>query len=73
MYKYCKLKNGEFKIVWSDNIEEETMDVYDIKLENTFNTEFDSLTTVNYSDVLITDYNYSIVKNFTGINKNNES
>lgn len=64
MHTYCKLKNGEIMIVWSDNVEEETVDLYPLSKKDTFDVEFDILTKVGvpYSDIERTDTNLSYLQ-----------
>lgn len=64
MHTYCKLKNGEIMIVWSDNTDEETMDLYPLSKKDTFDVEFDILTKVGvpYSDIERTDTNLSYLQ-----------
>lgn len=61
MHTYLLLKNGSIHIVWSDNSSDETYDIYPISMRNTFNVEFDTVDTVNYSDVVVTDTNESVI------------
>ena len=66
MHTYCKLKNGDIMIVWSNNTDEETMDLYPLSKKDTFDVEFDSLERKNmgvpYSDIERTDTNLSYLQ-----------
>ena len=64
MHTYVKLKNGQIMILWSDNQQEETMDLYELDKENDFDPEWDKLTTrVPYSEIEVTDTNISVLLN----------
>lgn len=53
MSTYCKLKDGRVMIVWSDNTTEETMNLYPVADELTFEAEYDMTTEVDYSDIAV--------------------
>lgn len=59
MHTYCKLKNGDVVIIWSNNIEEKTILAYPIEQEDEFDIEWDYLTEYKYSEVDRTDTNLS--------------
>lgn len=64
MHTYCRLKNGIIMIVWSDNTEEETMDLYSLKFKDDFDVEFDPLSiNVPYSEIDRTDTNLTYLQN----------
>ena len=48
---YCKLKNGKIKYIWSDNIEEETMNLFPAELSFTYDIEFDLPEIYQYGDI----------------------
>lgn len=48
-------------IVWSDNVDEKTMDLYPLSQTSSFDVEFDRLYNHPYSDVDKTDCNLSIL------------
>jgi len=51
MHTYCRLKNGEIMIIWSDNSEVETMNLYPLSKKDTFNVEFDTTIKFPYSEI----------------------
>lgn len=58
MNTYVKLKDGTVWVLWSDNTDEETMHVFDIKELPDYDLEFlPSMKVVNYSDIDRTDTN----------------
>lgn len=64
MHTYCRLKNGIIMIVWSDNTEEETMDLYSLKFKDDFDVEFDPLPiNVPYSEIDRTNKNLTYLQN----------
>jgi hypothetical protein len=64
MHTYCKLKNGDIVIVWSDNVEQETIAAYLLERKDDFDIEFDSLiTNIPYSDIERTDTDLSYLQN----------
>lgn len=64
MHTYLLLKNGTVHIVWSDNSDEETYDIYPISMRNSFNVEVDTVDTVKYSDVVVVDSNEAVIDTY---------
>ncbi|KKL06849.1 hypothetical protein LCGC14_2591900 [marine sediment metagenome] len=62
MHTYVKLKNGEIWILWSDNVEEETMHVYPLDRKDNWDVEWDKCTEINYSDIEMTDTNLVVLQ-----------
>lgn len=63
MHTYCKLKNGDIMIVWSDNTERETMNLYPLSEKDTFDAEHHIALEFPYSDIERTDTNLSYLQN----------
>lgn len=61
MHTYVLLKNGKIMVLYSDNIKEETMHVYDldeIDVKGKVNTEWImSMKKISYSEIKATDTN----------------
>ena len=51
MKTYVVLKDGRTMVLWSDNEDEKTMQVYPLEKQHTFDVEVDSCETVQYADV----------------------
>jgi len=63
MHTYVKLKNGKIMVLWSDNQQNETMDLVDIDEANCPECmAVPFLTTVNYSDIKVIDSNLAYLK-----------
>ena len=65
MHTYLKLRDGTIYVIWSDNIEEETMNVYKLEDRFTFDASYDDTKLISYSDILIIDSNLSVVQNWS--------
>jgi hypothetical protein len=55
---YIKAKDGKLYKIWSDNIEEQTMNCIPIENENSFDIEFDSLSFLRYDEIAEIADNY---------------
>lgn len=49
-------------IIWSDNVDEETMDLYPLSQESDFDAEFDRLYNHSYSNIDKTSYDLSVLQ-----------
>lgn len=60
MHTYCRLKDGRQMVVFSDNIDAETMHVFPVADLPDFDAEWQRFEEVPYSAVLRTDTNPSV-------------
>lgn len=51
MKTFVELKDGRTMVLWSDNENEKTMQVYPLAKQHTFDVEIDNCETVSYADV----------------------
>jgi hypothetical protein len=56
-WNYCKLVDGREMVVWSDNTDTETYDVFPVSELEYFDAEYLSTIEVPYADVVRTDHN----------------
>ncbi len=54
---YAKLKDGRIMVVWSDNMGEDTMHLYNLDKRYIFDVEVDTSEVVSYADIEQTDTN----------------
>lgn len=60
---YAKLKDGRIMVVYSDNIGEETMHLYNLDKAYNFDVEVDTIDeVVDYKDIEQTDTNLELLK-----------
>lgn len=63
MHKYVLLKNGDIKVLWSDNQDEETIDVYDLsELPVDWDLFIPKIESYNYSDIQEINSNVAMLK-----------
>lgn len=62
MHTYVKLKSDKVMVLWSDNHEEETMDLYELSELEDFDPDFLQLTTINYSEIDWIDTNLAALR-----------
>lgn len=65
MHTYCLLKNGKIMVLYSDNIEIETMHLYDLEELEDYDAEYLTTIEVKYSEVNRTDSNLAYLKTLT--------
>lgn len=61
MKRYALLKNNKIVVIWSDNVSDETLDVYDLNYLNSFNVEVHTTYQVKYDDVKNIDSNLALL------------
>ncbi len=61
MKRYALLKNNKIVVIWSDNVSDETLDVYDLNYLNSFNVEVHTTYQVKYDDVKNVDSNLALL------------
>lgn len=61
MKRYALLKNNKIVVIWSDNLSDETLDVYDLNYLNSFNVEVHTTYQVKYDDVKNVDSNLALL------------
>ncbi len=61
MKRYALLKNNKIVVIWSDNVSDETLDVYDLNYLNSFNVEVQTTYQVKYDDVKNVDSNLALL------------
>lgn len=62
MHTYCKLKDGTIMVLYSDNVEKETMHLYDLEELEDFDAEFLTTTEHPYTDIVRTDISLENLK-----------
>lgn len=62
MHTYCLLKSGKIMVVYSDNINRETMHLYELEELEDYDAESLFTTEVKYSEIDRTDSNLSYLK-----------
>jgi len=60
MHTYVLLKDGRVMVIWSDNMKDETMNVYPSDIE--FDPEFHVTEEIKYSDIVNIDSNLASLK-----------
>jgi hypothetical protein len=73
MHTYCKLKDGRIMVVFSENTNEETIDLYPLEDLEEFDADFLQLTTVPYSEIAETDTNLAMLRIKNKRNKKHEN
>ncbi len=61
MNRYALLKSNKIVVIWSDNLSEETLDVYDLNYLNTFNASVHTTYQVKYDEVKNIDSNLALL------------
>lgn len=65
MHTYCRLKDGRIMILWSDNVDEETVTLFELsELDELGNYDAEFLTTEEfaYSEIDKTDTNLAYLR-----------
>ena len=61
MKRYALLKNNKIVVIWSDNVSDDTLDVYDLNYLNSFDVEVHTTYQVKYDDVKNIDSNLALL------------
>lgn len=61
MKRYALLKNNKIVVIWSDNLSDETLDVYDLNFLNTFDITVHTTYQVKYNEVKNVDSNLALL------------
>lgn len=63
MKRYVKLQNGETMVVYSDNMEEETMNLYSLRYDGWFDPEVNIANEYSYNYIVGIGTDLDVVRN----------